>query len=250
MGVWRLDSDQFAALWLGDANEFFPDPLVYTSRFRFLDEWGVFRARTRLEHSVAEFDGLHRALAMMTGAKVSVRVVGAAPGRVVTVRMLGCRDDAAAVVVSQLPATGRASGDLVLRTGMADELAVMLARSMPPARPGHKPGGRFYRSDIEPGSQLMLTRVMGKSPGELYRDITDTPRTLSVSVEGRYGPGWAASEPVSSFDVLDVEADGRYASHGDDPIVIAPADAPELAKLFRTTIARAAEAAESGSRLG
>jgi hypothetical protein len=236
-----LDSDRFAALWLGQANEALPDPLMYTSRFRFLDGWEAFRGQTRLEYGTPEFAELHAALEVMAATRVAAYAVGATSTGGVTVRMLGCCAGAAAVVASQQPASGRGSGDVVVRSGRAEELAVMLARSMPPARPGRRAGGRFYRSDVEPGTQHLLRQAMGLSPVEEYRKIVHAPRTLTVVVRGRGGPGWAAEE-VAGFEVFDVASDGRYLRHGHDPVTIAPAAAPDLAALFRTTLARAAEA--------
>lgn len=236
MGRWELESDEFAALWLGPANDVFPPPLRYQSRHKLLVEWEHARDETLRRHQHPEFDALRAALAVLSAPRAWVEVVGATEdaGGEIRVRMLGATDETGAVVAVQQPTPARTpTGNITLHSGAAAELPTMLAHALPSTDRGTHDGGLFSRADVEPPTDHATPSR------QRYEAIVAVPRDLTLRARSYAGPAWSAVTPVAEFQVLDVSDDGRYLRHGRDPIVISPATAPDLTTQFRSALADA-----------
>jgi hypothetical protein len=240
VGLWELESDEFAALWLGPANDVFPPPLRYQSRHKLLVEWENARHHTLQHYRPAEFDSLRAALAVLTAPLARVEVVGTTEdsGGEIRVRMLGASDNTGAVVALQRHTPARSpTGNIVLRSGPAGRLPMMMARSLPSTVPGKQEGGVFYRADVERrADRSVLAPVTGATAMERYEAIVAVPRDLTIRARSYPGPAWSTPTPVAEFQVFDVSDDGRYLRHGRDPIVISPVTAPDLTEQFRSAL--------------
>ncbi|MFI7667892.1 hypothetical protein [Nocardia sp. NPDC049526] len=107
MAEWHWESDDFAALWFSLANDRFPDPLRFTSRFAYRDDFDAHRATVRERYSPDELEEIHLALHTLTTSTIRIQIFGGTTrhenpdGGVRVYRIVGARTDQRAMSLIQ-----------------------------------------------------------------------------------------------------------------------------------------------------
>ncbi|WP_278264181.1 ESX secretion-associated protein EspG [Nocardia sp. AG03] len=246
MASWTFEPETFAAHWYSDANDRFPVPLKYLSRFGVEDEFSQFRSRVRADLRSGEREEIDLAVHTLATSRIRIEIVGCTTRHKSSTgaddskeyRIVGVRDHHRAVLAFQ---GGRAGeyGDIRLRLFGPDGLAGQLAGAIPRCEPGGRPPATFHPHDLEPGED-----------GYFEDSHRDSERERYERLLGRSGDGYGIARlyigrPRSSAEhsgVLrwfDVTGDGRYAETRGQHVTVRPGSRDELAARFARWVDRA-----------
>ncbi|AHH21066.1 EspG family protein [Nocardia nova SH22a] len=239
MTEWSWEPDDFAALWLGDANDRFPGLLRFTSRFPTRDEFELHRTTVRERYSTDEFELIQVALHTLTTSDMRIEIMGGttkykgSDGRQRVYRIIGARNVDRAAVIHQLT-QGDRDGLIRLRLCRPEDLPTRVAATIPPCAPGNAPPLTVHPADLRDGRNG-LTR---NTPRERYLTMIEGPVNGGGSATLHVGPFNSDVKPSNVVQWYDIP-DGRYSEVRTEHITVRPASAQDLGTRFDAWIERA-----------
>jgi len=244
MAEWSWDTDDFAALWLGDAHDRIPGPLRHTSRFALNDEADAHRAAVRERYSVDELGDIHAALHTLGVSDVRVEILGGScrhrnsTGRndLREYRVLGARAGDRAVVLTQ-HGTDREHGRIRLRAFDSAQLPSRLTQAVPACMPGAQRAEVFHPGDLAPRRDGYSQDNAHNTPRERYRRLLGRPSDGGGTAALLTGPLYKRSAPARLLQWYDISGDGRYTEQRTVNIDVRPATPADLTRHFTTWIA-------------
>ncbi|MEU0503278.1 ESX secretion-associated protein EspG [Nocardia sp. NPDC005998] len=227
MAEWTWEPDDFAALWLNPAHDRFPDPLRFTSRFAYRDDFDTHRVTVRERYSRNELAEIELALDTLTTSLVRIQIFGGTTrhkspnGGVHIYRIVGAHADQRAMSLAQAT-FGDANGPIRCRMFPTDHLPAQLVGCLPPCTPGtQSQPARHPDSD---------------TPHERYQRLLRQPADGGGSALLYTGPAAKPSNPVATIQWHDITDDGRYTELHNQPHTIHPTTPTDLAAHFTTWI--------------
>ncbi|WP_024804853.1 ESX secretion-associated protein EspG [Nocardia sp. BMG51109] len=229
MASWSLDTEEFAALWYGPANDRMLYPLDYLSRFSHVNERDRFWTQARHEYSERgrlswnEADLLRRAFTVLTEPEVWAEVHGVSD-QAGPIRVAAARHDRHAALAMQFT---RREERIELSVTAADRLPDRLAMLLPELSPGSERAQAFVAADLYPERQPILRYTGETTPLERYRRLVRRPATGAGVITVFRGPRRQGLHPprkVGTVRWYDIEEDGRYMETGSRTITVRPAD--------------------------
>ncbi|MEV2219036.1 ESX secretion-associated protein EspG [Nocardia vinacea] len=246
MAEWTWAPDDFAALWYSEANDRFPNPLHYRSRFPLRDAFAAHRLAVRARYSRDEFEHIQLAMRTLTNSDLRIEILGgttkhkAGDGTVKIYRMVGARTPEHAVTLFQSATTDQ-DGPIRLRTGRPETLAIDLARAIPACPPGTHESSTFHPEDLRPRRDTYFEDVARSTPRERYERLVHRPADGGGSAGLLTGPINILSEPRHILRWRDITDDGRYTEIHGPHITVRPTTPADLAATFATWISRTLE---------
>ncbi|MBF6229862.1 ESX secretion-associated protein EspG [Nocardia farcinica] len=239
MSEWTWDTDDFAALWLGDAHDRIPGPLRHLSRFAFHDEAAAHRVAVRNRYSADELDEIAAALRTLAASDIRIEILGGScrhrnsTGRddLREYRVLGARAGHRAVVLTQ-HGTETEHGPIRLRAFDADQLPARLTQAVPACRPGNERPETFHPTDLEPRRDGYLQDNARNTPRERYRRLLGRQADGGGTAALLTGPLHSAVRPLDVLQWYDITDDGRYTEHRGAHITVRPTTPAELTRHF------------------
>ncbi len=228
MATWSFDSEEFAALWYGPANDRMLYPLDYLSRFSHVNERDRFWAEVRHEYSEHgrlswnEADLLRRAFTVLTEPEVWAEIHGVSDDSG-PVRVAAARHDRHAALAVQFIRETR----IELSILPTDQLPTRLLALLPAYPPGAQPAEAFGAADLYPENQPALRYTGESTPLQRYRRLVRRPATGAGVITVFRGPrnlGNRRPRKVGTIRWYDIESDGRYLETGTRTLTVRPAD--------------------------
>ncbi|MET8775840.1 ESX secretion-associated protein EspG [Nocardia sp. NPDC004654] len=246
MPDWNWDPEDFAALWYSDANDRFPRPLKYLSRFAVQNDFDQHRLRVRASYSGGELEEIELAMHTLSTSDMRIEILGGSrkhknsTGDVKQYRIIGARNHSHAVVAFQ---TVRAeeNGPIRLRTCGPESLAVQIVRTLPPCPPGKRPPATFHPDDLRPNRDTYLRDNARNTPREQYQRLLGRPADGGGSAGLRVGPLHTRPEAEDTVQWYDIAEDGRYTEIRAQHVSVRPTTPADLATTFATWLDRAAQ---------
>ncbi|WP_433202652.1 ESX secretion-associated protein EspG [Nocardia sp. CA-107356] len=212
MAEWTWEPDDFAALWFGPANDRFPNPLRFTSRFAYRDDFDAHRVTMRERYSPDELEQIQLALHTLTTSTIRIQIFGGTTqhknphGDVHVYRIVGARTDHHAMSLAQTT-FGDANGPIDCRLFPVDRLPAQLVRCLPPCKPGTHPQATFHPDDLsgQPNSHLEPDTSRDRYQQFLHRPADGGGSALLYT-----GPVDRLDEPITTIQWHDIADDGRY----------------------------------------
>ncbi|MBF4999773.1 ESX secretion-associated protein EspG [Nocardia sp. BSTN01] len=232
MTEWTWEPDDFAALWLGDANDRIPGLLRFTSRFAFRDEFEAHRSTVRQRYGVDEFERIQLALHTLNTSDMRIEIFGGttkykgSDGTQRVYRIIGARNLYHAAVLHQFT-QGDVDGRIRLRLCRTDTFTAQLAATIPPCEPGTKAPITVHPADLRDGRNG-LTR---NTPRERYLTMINGPVGGGGSATLHVGAFNADVQPSNAVQWYDIP-DGRYIETRGEHITVRPVDAGDLGVRF------------------
>ncbi|MEV6139392.1 ESX secretion-associated protein EspG [Nocardia sp. NPDC051990] len=229
MAEWTWEPDDFAALWFSPANDRFPDPLRFTSRFAYRDDFDAHRVTVRERYSPDELEEIHLALHTLSSSPIRIQIFGGTTrhenpnGGVRVYRIVGARTDQHAMSLTQAT-FGDTNGPIRCRLFPTDHLPAQLAGCLPPCKPGTQPQTSCH-SDND-------------TPHERYQRLLHRPADGGGSALLYTGPVDKPNKPRAAVQWHDITDDGRYTELHDQHHTIQPTTPTNLAAHFTAWIAR------------
>lgn len=238
MAEWNWETDDFAALWLGEARDRLPRPLFYTSRFPGANEAAAHRSAVRNQYHGEEAELIQLTFHTLDTAELRIQVTGESTtlgnGKPRQYRVLAARNLHHAVMLSQTVTDG-VHGRIRARLFGTEQLASRLARLLPSSPAGRCAKETFHLEDL----RRPRPAGYGRTPRERYDQQfrrTDGGGTAGLLT----GPVNTFPEPWYAAQWLDVADDGRYLQQRTrEHLSVRPADAGTLTALFSGWIDRA-----------
>ncbi|WP_245402274.1 ESX secretion-associated protein EspG [Nocardia albiluteola] len=244
MAEWRWETDDFAALWLGDARDRLPSPMGYTSRFPTLDEVHYHRQAVHSRYDRDERDQIELAFQTLTTAELRIEIEGQSTtlgnGTPKEYRILGGRTAYHAVMLTQTAdpdARDTVEGPIRCRMFRPEQLPARLAAVVPSFPAGQGRPDTFHLQDLR-----------GR-PAESYARNTPRDRYDRMYRQPMDGGGTAALLTGSLFHHpapwhltrwVDIARDGRYlVQQTREHLTVRPATPNDLTTCFATWIERA-----------
>ena len=232
MAEWVWEPDDFAALWLGEANDRIPGLLRFTSRFRYRDEFDVHRSTVRRRYDADELGRIDLALHALSTSDMRIEILGTttkyqgSAGEPRAYRIIGARNLEHATVIYQLT-QGELDGRIRVSSCRPEQLGAHLVSAIPPCEPGAQPPISVHPQDLRENRRS----ATASTPAERYR------RLLTGRVHGN---GTAAlllspihTEVPPSYEIIWCDFDdGRYQQVRTEHITIRPATPKDLAARF------------------
>ncbi|MFI1465186.1 ESX secretion-associated protein EspG [Nocardia carnea] len=239
MATWTMDPETFAALWYSDANDRFPPPLKYLSRFRHEDDFARFRDQVRAGYDRDEREAIEFAMHVLSKSRLRIEILGCTikhrtstgPEDAKEYRILGTADHQRSVVAFQ---GGRADeyGDITLHLLAPDSLPAQLVRSIPDCRPGREPTATFHPQDLDTERNANARTTAGRSPREQYERLLGR-RGDGYGIARLYlGPLYTRPDPFRTVRWFDVTADGRYTETRGNHVTVRPTTRDDLTGRF------------------
>ncbi|MEV4129702.1 ESX secretion-associated protein EspG [Nocardia sp. NPDC049707] len=241
MAEWTWDPDDFAALWYSEANDRFPNPLHYRSRFSLRDDFAAHRLAVCARYDRDEFEHIQLAVHTLANSDLRIEILGgttkhrAGDGTVKIYRMVGARTPEHAVTLFQ-SATTDEDGQIRLRTGRPETLAIDLARAIPACASGSHEPATFHPEDLRPRRDTYLEDVARSTPRERYERLVHRPADGGGTAGLITGPINTLSEPRHVLRWHDITDDGRYTEIHGPHITVRPTTPADLAATFTTWI--------------
>ncbi|MGO4648818.1 ESX secretion-associated protein EspG [Nocardia sp. 2YAB30] len=245
MDVWTLDPDDFAALWYGDANDRFPNPLHYRSRFTLRDEFAVHRSAVRAHYPADELERIQLALHTLTTSDIRIEILGGTTkhkggdGSMRMYRVVGARNPYHAVTLFQ-SATADRDGAIRLHLCRPDNLPAHLVKSIPASPPGKQPPATFHSDDLRSRGDY-FEDIVRDTPREQYQRLVHRPADGGGSASLITGAINTLSRPWNVVQWHDITDDGRYTELRGRHISIHPTTPHDLVTRFTAWIDRALE---------
>lgn len=239
MTEWAWEPDDFAALWLGDANDRIPELLRFTSRFAYRNEFEAHRATVRERYDSDEFEQIQLALHTLNTSVMKIEILGGttkykgSDGTQRVYRIVGARNLYHAAVLYQFT-QGDTDGRIRLRLCRPESLAAALAAPIPQRDPGTSAPITVHPADLRDG-QNGLTR---NTPRERYLDLVNGPVDGGGSASLLVGAFHADVRPSNVVQWYDLP-DGRYAETRAEQITVRPLHTRDLVTRFDSWIERA-----------
>ncbi|MET8775298.1 ESX secretion-associated protein EspG [Nocardia sp. NPDC004654] len=246
MGEWSWETDDFAALWLGDAHDRIPSPLRHLSRFAFRDEFAAHREAVRQRYSTDELDEIRAALHTLGTSELRIEILGgsckhrASTGRddLREYRIIGARTGHRAVTLSQY-GTDSEHGPIRLRAFDADQLPARLTQAVPACTPGAEKPATFHPDELSPRRDGYLQDNARNTPRERYQRLLGRPADGGGSAVLLTGPLHTHATPRNVVQWYDISGDGRYTELRGAHITVRPTTPADLTTQFATWITRA-----------
>ncbi|MFE3545660.1 ESX secretion-associated protein EspG [Nocardia sp. NPDC059177] len=246
MTPWTFDPETFAAHWYSDANDRFPSPLKYLSRYRTEDEFAQFRSRIRADLHRSEREEIDLALHTLTTSQTRIEIVGCTVKHHSSTgaddskeyRIVGARDHHRAVLAFQ---GGRSAeyGDIRLRLFGPDRLGDQLTGAVPACVPGRQPPATFHPQDLEPDAGGYFDDVRRDSARGKYQRLLGT-RGDGYGIARLYiGTARSAADHSGVVRWFDVTGDGRYVETRGQHVTVRPGSREELTARFVNWVDRA-----------
>lgn len=229
MAEWNWEPDDFAALWFSLAHDRFPDPLRFTSRFAYRDDFDAHRATVHERYSRDELADIELALDTLTSSLVRIQIFGGTTrhdnpdGGVRIYRIVGARTDQRAMSLTQAT-FGDANGPIRCRLFPTDHLPTQLVGCLPPCTPGTGSQAACHPAQHEHYQRLLQRTAEGGGSALLYTGPLDKP-----------------NRPIATIQWHDITGDGRYTELHDQHHTIHPCTPTDLAAHFTTWITRATQ---------
>ncbi|MFI7671463.1 ESX secretion-associated protein EspG [Nocardia sp. NPDC049526] len=241
MAEWTWEPDDFAALWFNPANDRFPNPLRFTSRFANRDDFDTHRVTMRERYSSDELEEIQLALHTLTTSTIRIQIFGGTTqhknpvGGVRVYRIVGARTDHHAMSLAQAT-FGDTNGPIRCRLFPVDHLPAQLTSSLPPCTPGTNPPATFHPDDIYGRPNSHLESVTRNSPRERYQRLLNRPADGGGSALLHTGPANKLTTPLTTIQWHDITNDGRYTEHRSQHITVRPTTPTTLTTHFATWI--------------
>ncbi|RJO76690.1 ESX secretion-associated protein EspG [Nocardia panacis] len=240
---WSWETDDFAALWLSEAQDRFPRPLYSRSRFQYAEDCQAHLARVRANYSQDDLIDIKRAFEVVTSSDVRIEIRGGttktSDGSTRQYRILGVRNEVSAAVLSQIT-TYEIAGPIRLRLCHPDHLPARIVHRMVPAEPGRQPQAEFHQQDIMGDRDPYFDDSRRARLRDRYREFVGRPADGGGSAALYVGPFAAEANPLHFVEWRDITEDGRYTELRTlDRIRIRPTTPKDLATHFATWIDKA-----------
>ncbi|WP_433602279.1 ESX secretion-associated protein EspG [Nocardia sp. CA-135953] len=209
-----------------------PDPLRFTSRFAYRDEFEAHRTTVRERYSRDELTEIELALDTLTTSSVRIQILGGTTrhentdGGVRVYRIVGARFERHAMTLAQAT-FGDTNGPIRCRLFPADHLPAQLADCLPPCKPGTQPQAAAPDNS--------------DSPHERIQRLLHRPADGGGSALLFTGPVTTPNKPLAAIQWHDITDDGRYTELHDQHNTVHPTTPTDLAAHFTTWIARATQ---------
>ncbi len=160
-------------IWYSDANDRFPRPLKYLSRFAVQNDFDQHRLGVRARYSRDELEEIEFAMQTLSTSDMRIEILGGSrkhknsTGEVKQYRILGARNVSHAVVAFQTVLDDE-NGPIRLRTCPPESLAAQIVRSIPPCQPGKQQPATFHPDDLRPNRDTYLQDNARNTPREQY----------------------------------------------------------------------------------
>ncbi len=246
MPSWMLDPETFAAHWYNDANDRFPRPLNYLSRYRTEDEFTQFRSRVRADMQRDDREEIDLAMRILATAPIRVEILGCTVKHHASTgsddskeyRIVGACDHQLAVLAVQ---GGRSDeyGDIRLRVFAGDQMPTQLAAAIPACKPGRQPPVTFHADDLEPRAGAYFDDAPGDSSREKYHRLLGTRGDGYGLARLLVGPPQSAADHSGVLRWFDVTEDGRYLESRGTHVAVRPGTRDELITRFTGWVDRA-----------
>ncbi|MFE1594742.1 ESX secretion-associated protein EspG [Nocardia sp. NPDC058705] len=246
MATWTLDPETFAAHWYSDANDRFPRPLKYLSRYRTEDEFTQFRSRVQADLQPDTREEIDLAMHTLATSPTRIEILGCTVRHRASTgaddskeyRIIGARDHHRAVLAFQ---GGRSDeyGDIRLRLFARDSLPAQLDSAIPARGPGRQAPATFDPGDLEPRDGGYFDDTARDSPREKYQRLLGN-RGDGYGIARLYvGTGQPPADHAGVLRWFDVTNDGRYIETRGQHVNVRPATGNDLTTRFAAWIDRA-----------
>ncbi|MGW0246723.1 ESX secretion-associated protein EspG [Nocardia goodfellowii] len=245
MPEWTWDTEDFAALWYDDANDRFPRPLKYLSRFAHQNELDRHRSTVRARYSHDELTAIRAALHTLSTSDMRIEIYGGtrkhrdSTGDVKEYRIIGARNTFHAVVASKVSAAKPSAHP---------------PAHLPPRNPRQPHRRRhpglptrqstpvtFYPNDLRPQQDTYLHDNARNTPRERYKRLIHRPADGGANAELYVGPLYTRPDPTAALQWYDFTGDGRYTDIRTHNITIRPTTPTDLTTTFTTWLNRATQ---------
>jgi hypothetical protein len=243
MAEWTWEPDDFAALWFSPANDRFPNPLRFTSRFPYRDDFDAHRVTVRERYSRDELDEIRLALHTLTTSTMRIEIFGGTTqhknpkGGVRVYRVVGARNDHQAMSLAQAT-FGAADGPIRCRMFPVDHLTAQLASALPPCKPGAQQPATFHPDDLYGRPNGHLQSVTRNTPRDHYQRLLHRPADGGGSALLYTGPVNKLTDPLNTVQWHDLTDDGRYTEFRGQHITVRPTTPNDLTTHFSDWIDR------------
>ncbi|MFI9505543.1 ESX secretion-associated protein EspG [Nocardia sp. NPDC052566] len=231
MASWSFESEEFAALWFGPANDRMLYPLDYLSRFPHINERDEYWARVRHDWSERgrlswdEADLLTRAFTVLTTPEAWLEIHGFYDA-VGPIRVAAARHARHAAFAAQFTVRPRIEVSII----PDDKLPAVLTRLLPKHPPGRGRPQRFDAVALRPENQPLGRRTGEPTPLQCYERLVRRPSTGAGLITVFRGPRHNALAPARKVGTVrwyDLP-DGRYLETGTRTLTVRPGDIPTL----------------------
>ncbi|WP_028477391.1 ESX secretion-associated protein EspG [Nocardia sp. CNY236] len=246
MTAWTLDPDDFAALWYGDANDRFPNPLHYHSRFGLRDEFDAHRITVRERYPFDELEHIELAMHTLSTSTVRIEILGGTTkhkgndGSVRIYRIVGATNVYHSVTLFQ-SASGGNDGAIRIEISSPEELAARLVRLIPECLPGAHPAATFHPEDLRFQTNSYFEDVARNTPRERYQRLLGRPADGGGSAGLLTGSVNSVSAPQNVLQWRDITDDGRYTEVTGAHITVSPTTPADLVNRFTAWIDEATQ---------
>ncbi|GAA5058233.1 ESX secretion-associated protein EspG [Nocardia callitridis] len=233
MSEWTFDPDDFAALWYNNANDRFPSPLHYSSRFLLRDEFEAHRVAVSRRYPADELERIQLATHTLTTSDIRIEVLGgttrhkARDGSFKMYRIVGARNQFQAVTLYQTT-TDDQDGPIKMRLCRPESLVSYLVKSIPPCRPGSQPPETFHPDDLRARHGEYFEDVARNTPRERFHRLLQRPADGGGSAGLFAG---AINTMPAAWNVVqwhDITRDGRYTELRGSHISVQPTRSEDL----------------------
>ncbi|NEW40812.1 ESX secretion-associated protein EspG [Nocardia cyriacigeorgica] len=243
MTEWKWDPDDFAALWYSAANDRFPRPLRYISRFAFRGEAAVHREKVRANYDDDQLERIQLAMHTLAESDFRIEIIGGTTrtkrGKEGEYRVVGASTAYQAVVLSQT-AVDDVDGAITCRLFRPEHLATRLTALLPSCAPGKQAAATFHLDDLDPSRAPGRSSFAHRSPREEYQRMVLRPADGGGNACLLTGPIHSRPDPWYATQWFDITGDGRYQEHRvRDKISVRPATGATFTEQFSHWIDRA-----------
>ncbi len=234
MFEWVWEPDDFAVLWYSDANDRFPSPIAYTSRFPTNDEVAAHRAAVRGRYDAEQTERIQLAFHTLSASDLRVEILGESKtfgrGTPREYRVVGARTPQYAVMLTQSAADG-VHGRIRCRLFPTEQLAPRLAHVLPACPPGTSKPDTFHLAELR------------RRPDDHHRnhDRERYDRLARRPLDGGGGAILVAgylhgdAEPWQAAQWVDLTDDGRYLQlRTREHFTVRPVAPADLTTMFTT----------------
>ncbi|WP_227998850.1 ESX secretion-associated protein EspG [Nocardia australiensis] len=243
MAEWNWEPDDFAALWFSPANDRFPNPLRFTSRFAYRDDFELHRVTMRERYSHDELEEIQLALNTLSESTMRIEIFGGTTqhknsnGGTRSYRIVGARTDYHAVSLAQATFADT-NGPIRCRLFPVAHLPSELVNSLPRCKPGNQPSSTFHPEDVYGNRNGHMESVTHNSPRERYQRLLHRPADGGGSALLYTGGVNTLADPLTTVQWHDITNDGRYTELRGQHITVRPTAPTDLTTQFTTWIDR------------
>ncbi|QIS10342.1 ESX secretion-associated protein EspG [Nocardia arthritidis] len=243
MTEWTWEPDDFAALWYSEANDRFPSPLHYLSRFPYLEDYQAHREQVRSRYSADAAEEVELLVHTLSTSDIRIEILGSTTelrGTIWEYRILGARNLFHGAVLCQSIVDRQPEG-IRARLCRPEHLPTRIVNALLPADPGSQPAASFYAADITAGDGDYRDDYTRSSPRERFERLLRRPAHGEGIALLHTGSILHRADPSQTIRWHDITGDGRYTERRDgDLIHVRPTVPKELIGEFTTWIDDAA----------